>query len=298
MTRAFSGLSAFPVTPMDAGGRVDTDHLQRVVARLAGAGVQSIGVLGSTGAYAYLSSAERARAVRAAVEAAGAVPVLAGIGALATRDVIRHAQDSEAAGASAVLLAPMSYLPLTEADVVGLFEDATGATGLPVCVYNNPGTTHVTISDDLLVRLAAIPGVVAVKSPSAADVPAQLARLRPQVPEGFSLGHSGDATMAGALNAGCDAWYSVLAGACPEICMDMWAARNHPGALAEIDARLAPLWSLFAQHGGIRVIYEAANILGLGPVALPRPLLPLPDAVRTQIAAALRAANENEGEAA
>ena len=64
----FAGLSAFPVTPADEEGRVDTDHLGRLVVRLAGAGVASIGVLGSTGGYVYLTRAERARAVAAAVE--------------------------------------------------------------------------------------------------------------------------------------------------------------------------------------------------------------------------------------
>ncbi len=62
----FHGLSAFPITPADPHGHVDTDALVRLVQRLAAAEVDSIGLLGSTGTYAYLTRAERRRAVEAA----------------------------------------------------------------------------------------------------------------------------------------------------------------------------------------------------------------------------------------
>jgi hypothetical protein len=45
----FHGLSAFPITPIDAHGIVDTDGVMRLASRLASAGVGSIGLLGSTG---------------------------------------------------------------------------------------------------------------------------------------------------------------------------------------------------------------------------------------------------------
>ena len=285
----FAGLSAFPVTPADEEGRVDTDHMGRLVARLAGAAEASIGVLGSTGGYVYLTRADRARAVAAAGEAAGDVPVLAGIGALRTSDVLRHARDAEAAGAQGVLLAPVSYLPLTDDDVAGLVADVAGATGLPICIYNIPGTTHIAISEALLARLAQLAGVAAVKNPPPSDrgFGAQIARVRASTPAGFSVGYSGDAAIAGALQGGADAWYSVLAGTCPDLCLGLWQAREDAVALKALNSRLAPLWALVAAHGRIRVEYEIANILGLGPVTLPKPLLPMPTPVRDQIAAAL-----------
>jgi 4-hydroxy-tetrahydrodipicolinate synthase len=42
----FQGLSAFPITPTDARGRVDTEALGRLLDRLHAAGVDSIGLLG------------------------------------------------------------------------------------------------------------------------------------------------------------------------------------------------------------------------------------------------------------
>ncbi|MGW3130295.1 dihydrodipicolinate synthase family protein [Streptomyces sp. NPDC001123] len=61
-----------------------------LVRRLAAAGVDSVGALGSTGSYAYLSLEERAGAARIPVEHADGVPVVVGIGALRTRDVLRR----------------------------------------------------------------------------------------------------------------------------------------------------------------------------------------------------------------
>ena len=87
--KSLRGLSAFPITPSDASGRIDLTALRAVVAPLIAAGTDSIGLLGSTGSYPYLSRAERRRALEAAIEeATGRVPVLVGVGAL--REVGLH----------------------------------------------------------------------------------------------------------------------------------------------------------------------------------------------------------------
>lgn len=82
-----TGLSAFPLTPMNETA-IDEAAFVRLIERLVAAGVDSIGALGSTGNYAYLSLEERARVARLAVAHAGNVPVIVGISALRTRDVL------------------------------------------------------------------------------------------------------------------------------------------------------------------------------------------------------------------
>src|SRR3954470_3822363 len=66
---SLTGLSAFPITPAAPDGRVDAPALRGLLAPLAAAGVDSIGLLGSTGTYAYLSRQERRRALATALEA-------------------------------------------------------------------------------------------------------------------------------------------------------------------------------------------------------------------------------------
>ncbi len=286
---AFRGLSAFPITPMDAHGRVDAVALRGLLARLTGAGVSSIGLLGSTGSYPYLSRAERRRAVEAAVDqVGGATPIVVGIGALRTDDAVDLARDAKAAGAAGGLLAPVSYTPLNDDEVFEHFATVARATDLPLCIYNNPGTTHFTFSAGLIGRLSQVPHVHAVKNPAPAAeaVPAHLGSLRAVVPGGFALGYSVDWHAAEALIAGGEAWYSVLGGLFPEPCIRILKAVQN-GDMAEarrLNAELLPLWDLFREYSSLRVIYAAANRLGLCQAQPPRPILPLPDATQQRIA--------------
>lgn len=264
----FTGLSAFPLTPLDEDG-IDEGAFARLVARLAEAGVDSIAPLGSTGSYAYLQRTERARLTRLAVEAAQGVPVMVGIGALRTRDVLAHAHDAQAAGASAVLLAPVSYQLLTDEEVLGLYTDVTAELSVPLCVYDNPRTTQFTFSDDLHVAIAELPNVRAIKLPGDGAA-ARIASLRARVPESVALGVSGDWFAAEALRAGADVWFSVIGGLFPEPALAI--ARGE-------DVDLEPLWDLFRRHGGIRVVATAAALRGFtGEPNLPRPLRSAPAA--------------------
>ena len=145
------GLSAFPITPADAAGQVDVAALRRLIAPLCAAGVNSIGLLGSTGSYPYFSRAERRRALAAALEeTAGRVPILVGVGALRTDEAVRLAQDAQAVGAAAGLLAPVSYTPLTDDEVFEHFATVAQQSHLPLCIYDNPGTTHFQLSPALV----------------------------------------------------------------------------------------------------------------------------------------------------
>jgi 4-hydroxy-tetrahydrodipicolinate synthase len=286
-------LSAFPITPSDADGRVNVVALRKLLTPLIEAKVNSIGLLGSTGSYPYLSRTERRRALEAAIdEAGGRVPILVGVGALRTDDAVLLAQDAQAIGAAAGLLAPVSYTPLTEDEVFEHFATIARESGLPLCIYDNPSTTHFRFSPTLIGRLSRLPGIIAVKSPAPEPqaVPAHLAELRSVVPDGFSLGYSVDWHSVEALIAGGDAWYSVVAGLLPQISMTIVRAVQD-GDVAEarrLNARLDPLWSLFKEFSSLRVIYASADLLGICRAAPPRPILPLSDAARQRVADVLQ----------
>ncbi|WP_310165640.1 dihydrodipicolinate synthase family protein [Arthrobacter sp. BE255] len=292
----FTGLSAFPVTPL-AHDAVDEASFIRVVERLAAAKVDSITALGSTGSYAYLSSDERSRVAHLAVQHAGGTPVIVGIGALRTSQVLTNAENAERAGASAMLLAPMTYQPLTEDDVFELFRTVTSHSSLPVVVYDNPATTHFTFSTGLYGRIAALPTIASIKIPGVPAEPQQarerVDEIRAVVPKHVTIGVSGDAHAAAGLAAGADAWYSVIGGTLPALAMKITrAAQDHrfSDALTESE-RLAPLWKLFAEFGGsVRVVAAIAEHLGLAPTAcLPLPIQGLTKTQRHRIAGVIDA---------
>jgi 4-hydroxy-tetrahydrodipicolinate synthase len=158
---------------------------------------------------------------------------------------------------------------------------------------NNPTTTHFDFGIPLLERLAKLSNVVAVKmpAPTTGAVADDLTVWRGTLPADFAIGYSGDWVCADALLAGADTWYSVLGGTLPDIAMTLaQAAQNGDAASVQRqNAALAPLWSLFKAHGGVRVVYAIANHLGLTDAKPPRPILPL-DAIQTrQVIAALNA---------
>lgn len=287
------GLSAFPITPMNANGRVDTPALQRLVAPLAAAKVDSIGLLGSTGSYPFLTRDERRRAADAAIaEVNGRVPVLVGIGALRLDEVVHLARDAKAAGAAAGLLAPVSYTPLTEDEVFELFRVVAAESELPLVIYDNFGTTHFTFTPELIGRIARLPGVVTLKgtAPDAALVADHLRLRREAVPAGFPIGYAGDWNVTEALLAGGEAWYSVAAGLFPNSCLALTRAAlaGKTEEARRLNGALQPLWDLFKQYSSLRVVYAAADILGITDAKPPRPVLPLPDAAQDKVAAVLK----------
>jgi len=288
----FRGLCAFPITPTDEHGQVDVGAFQVLLGRLTEAGVASIGVLGSTGTYAYLTRAERRRTVEAAVDQVGGrASVLVGIGALRTDEAVQLGLDAREAGADAVLLAPVSYTPLTEDEVFTHFVTVAEKVGLPLCIYDNPSTTHFTFRPELVDRLSRVANIVAVKTPAPepAALPASLDDLRARTSPGFSVGHSVDWKAAEALLVGGDAWYSVAAGLFPAACLSLARvaqAGDEPETRA-LDARLQPLWDLFVEHSSLRVVHAAAKLMGLCRTVPPRPILPLADDVQRRIARTL-----------
>jgi len=243
----------------------------------------------------YLSRAQRARAIEAAVEASDEKAILAGIGDLRTDHVIEHTVSADAAGASALLLAPVSYLPLTERDFTELVQSVTSCTSLPICLYNNPGTTHFTMTAELVANLATQPTVKAVKNPAPSTIlsTAELEAERMALPDGFVLGYSGDARIAHVLPAGADAWYSVIAGTLPGLALKIWSARAEPERLEVLQSQCEPLWECFNTWGGIRVVPEISRIVGLGALDLALPLQPLENRAVEKIERAIQALDSN-----
>jgi 4-hydroxy-tetrahydrodipicolinate synthase len=283
----FEGLSAFSLTPMDERG-IDGRSFVGLVARLAQAGVDSIGVLGSTGNYAYLWREERSRVARLAVEAADGTPVMVGVGAMRTRHVLELVEDAQAAGAAALLLAPVSYQPLRTDDLFDLYAQVDRHVSVPVCVYDNPDTTRFTFSDDLHRNIARLSNVQAIKipAPAIAEAATRIPQLRELIGADAVVGVSGDSRAAASLLAGAPTWFSVIGGLLPEAALAITRAARAGDAVQAIEAsaRLSGLWELFETYGSLRVVATAAAQLGLTQqVNLPRPLQQLDGADRERL---------------
>jgi 4-hydroxy-tetrahydrodipicolinate synthase len=285
----FTGLSAFPLTPLNEINLDETAFIG-LLERLVCAQVDSNGTLGSTGSYAYLNRTERKRIAELSVEHAQGIPVMASISALRTRDVLLLAEDMQQVGVNAVLLAPVSYQKLTDEEVYQHYATVSRALSVPLCIYDNPGTTNFEFSHALYAEIASLANIRSIKIPG---VPTELDiatdhinALKSLVSSDVSLGVSGDAHGSNGLMAGCQLWYSGIAGLFPNSMLRITRAiqgKNYPEALT-LNQTLEPLWALFNQHGSLRVIAAAAELLGLvNENCLPLPLRSLSKESRQQL---------------
>lgn len=273
----FTGLSAFPLTPL-VNGDIDERRFISLIENLVNAGVDSIGALGSTGSYAYLTREQRFTTTKLAVSAASGIPVITSIGAVRTDDVMRLAEDAQQAGVSGVLLAPVSYQPLSAAEVFRLYERVATELSVPLCIYDNAATTGFDFSDELLIALSYLDNIGSIKLGEFPADPVHAVQrvglLKSQMARGVTLGISGDTQSTAGLLAGCDIWYSVLGGLFPHYALKLTRAALHGDTTGTrlLDMPLEPLWAFYRRHGSLRVIASIAEILGI----VQSPSLPFP----------------------
>ncbi|ELY3838049.1 dihydrodipicolinate synthase family protein [Cronobacter turicensis] len=284
----FKGLAAFPLTPL-VNGKPDEKTFVSLIENLAAARVNVIAPLGSTGSYAYLSREQRARLTALSTDAAGDIPVMTSISALRLEEMLDLADDAQRAGARGLLLAPLSYQPLSQEEAYRLYERVARAVSVPLCIYDNPATTGFTFTQDLLCAVARLPNIGSIKlSPfsDAAGAAAKIAALRREIPATVTLGTSGDHQAADALLAGADVFCSVAAGLWPRDIRALTdaALAGDEAQAAALNGAFEPLWTLFRRHGSLRVIAAAAELSGrVAAPCLPEPLLSLLGEARAQL---------------
>lgn len=287
-------LVAYLPTPRGHEGEVVIDPLEVLVDSAVAAGASGVAVLGSTGGYPYLTAAERRLVVEAAVEAAaGRVPVVAGVGAFTTDEVIVHTIVAERAGAAAVLVPTLAYLPLTDDEVLDLVTEVAGAARVPVWLYHNPVSTSFRYSVETLARAAQVPGVGGVKDrgSDADELRARVTALSAAVPGTVELGCSGDVLGVEGLLAGARTWHSGLASVLPAwyVAVADAAVAGRADEARALMTRLGPVAGLVAELGGPRAVHALARVLGTDLGQLPAPLRPVDDAGARALAAAVEA---------
>ncbi|KAL3490563.1 hypothetical protein BJX62DRAFT_138235 [Aspergillus germanicus] len=114
-------------------------------------------ILGTNAEAFLLTRDERAQAISIAREAVGPnYPIMAGVGAHSTKQVLELANDAAEAGANYLLVLPPAYFgKATSPSVVKrFFADIAAKAPLPVVVYNFPGVTNgVDIDSDTIAEI-------------------------------------------------------------------------------------------------------------------------------------------------
>ena len=164
---SFHGVFPYLVSPVAANGHVRTDVLSRLASDLIDAGVHGLTPLGSTGEFAYLSTAQRTAVVLATIEAAGKrVPVVAGVASTSIADAVEQATTYQRFGADGILAICEAYFPLKDAQIEQYFRAIADAVDIPVVLYTNPNFQRADLTLDVIARLAEHPRIRYIKDAS------------------------------------------------------------------------------------------------------------------------------------
>lgn len=201
-------------TPFEAGGAIDAKAYRALVERQVAAGISGIVPCGTTGEGATLTEEEQRLCVSVAREVCdGKVPVVAGVGSNDTRRTRAAARAAAAAGADALLVVSPYYNKPNRSGMLAHYRAVAEETGLPLMVYNVPGRTGQNLGAELILELAEIPGVDAVKEASA-DLD-QIASILAARPDGFGVLSGDDALALPTVALGGDGIVSVVANEAP-----------------------------------------------------------------------------------
>jgi 4-hydroxy-tetrahydrodipicolinate synthase len=155
MTVPFRGSYSVTVTPFTEDRRaVDLDALKRFMEWQVTSGVPGVIVLGTTGEYLTLTDDERAEVVATTVEqVAGRAHVLVGTMNAYTPNAVRYSKQAEELGADGLMILPPYYYTPTDDEIWNYYKAISEAVRVPIMLYNNPVTSNVDMSAELVGRL-------------------------------------------------------------------------------------------------------------------------------------------------
>ena len=284
----FSGSIVALVTPFSEG-KLDEKALQDLVSWQIAEGTQAIVACGSTGEGALLTKNERDRVISLVVEAADQrVPVIVGCGAPSTQEVGQMAKDAKHFGVDGLLVVTPYYVKPSQQGLYQHFLSVHNSTDLPIIAYNNPGRATVEISIDLLLQLAELPNIVALKD-STNDI-SRPAIMRSLLKKPFDLLCGDDPYTAAYLGQGGDGCISITANVGPALCQQLMVAwkNNDRIAFNALTQKLIPLHlSLVAETNPCPVKY-AVSVLGKIKNELRLPLLAVASSTEEKIETAMK----------
>jgi 4-hydroxy-tetrahydrodipicolinate synthase len=279
------------VTPMHADGSLDLPGLRKLIDWHIAEGTDAICIVGTTGESPTVSVDEHCELIRVAVEhAAKRIPIIAGTGGNSTAEAIELTRYAKSVGADASLQVVPYYNRPTQEGMYRHFKAIAEAVDLPVILYNVPGRTVADMSNETILRLAKVPGVIGVK-----DATGNIARgtdLIRLAPADFAVYSGDDATAIALMLYGGKGNISVTANVAPramhELCVA--AMEGRVADAVKINNRLIPLHNkLFIEPNPLPVKW-AMTQMGLIPPGIRLPLVPMSEACHDTVLDALREA--------
>jgi 4-hydroxy-2-oxoglutarate aldolase len=272
-----SGVFAPISTPFAGDEELDLAALEFNMERYASSGILGYLALGSNGENRSLTEEEKARVLATIVRRKGrGQVVIAGAAYDAQRDTERFLREAADLGADFGLVLSPGYFKkqMTDEVLFRYFSTLADGSPVPILVYNAPGFCGITLSPELVGRLAAHPNIVGMKDSAPSGIENF---LRFESPAFHVLAGSANflfpAMMGGSLGGTVS-----LANTFPSFVLELFAygrARDEAHG-APMQQRVTRVNDAISGRFGVPGVKAAMNLAGLRGGIPRRPLLPLP----------------------
>lgn len=283
----FKGSNTALITPF-RNGSIDEDAFRRLVEWQIAEGTHGLVPVGTTGESPTLDFDEHKRVIEITVEVARKrIPVIAGTGSNSTAEAIELSQYAEKAGADGLLIVTPYYNKPTQEGLYQHFKAINDAVGIPIIIYNIPARSIVDMSVATMVRCAELKNVAGVK-----DATANLARVTQQrlaCGQDFCQLSGEDATALGFMAHGGHGCISVVSNIAPRLCAEFQNAclKGDYKTALNLQDRLMVLHEVLFIETNPGPVKYAASRLGLCSAEMRLPLVPVSEATRKAVDAAL-----------
>ncbi|MDP7989131.1 4-hydroxy-tetrahydrodipicolinate synthase [Bacillus sp. MHSD_36] len=268
---------AFPVliTPMDEFQEINWNGVKQNVNYFIEQKVAGIIINGSTGEFVSLSKEERFKMVETVLkEVDGRIPVIVGTAAETTKETIEYTKHAEAHGADCALIINSYYCKPKEEEIYFHFKEISNAVNIPIMLYNNPFTSGVDMSTELMLRIGKDCENVTHIKESSGDI--RKARNLVRQGEGaFEVFCGSEDLVMESYLVGATGWVSVAGNIVPGLVTKMYE-HFHNGELEkawEINDAILPLCEFLEGSGKyVQIVKRSMELHGQagGPSRYPR----------------------------
>lgn len=276
------------ITPMNQNGSINYEQLRDLIDWHIENGTDGIVAVGTTGESATLPVEEHLAVIEATVKHVNKrIPVIAGTGANNTVEAIALSQAAEQAGADCTLSVVPYYNKPSQEGIYQHFKAIAEATSIPMVIYNVPGRTVVSMSNDTILRLAEIPNIVGVKEASG-KIGSNIELIN-SVPEGFAVLSGDDPTGLPFMLCGGHGVVTVAANVAPKLFADMCRAalEGDIATARRLNEQLIPIYNTMFCEPSPAAPKWGLSLLGKCEPHVRLPLVALTEAGQAKVRVAL-----------
>ena len=276
------------ITPMNQDGSINYEQLHDLIDWHIENGTDGIVAVGTTGESATLPVEEHLAVIEATVKHVNKrVPVIAGTGANNTVEAIALSKAAEQAGADYTLSVVPYYNKPSQEGIYQHFKAIAEATSIPMVIYNVPGRTVVSMSNDTILRLAEIPNIVGVKEASG-NIGKNIELIN-SVPESFAVLSGDDPTGLPFMLCGGHGVVTVAANVAPKLFADMCRAalEGDIATARRLNEQLIPIYNTMFCEPSPAAPKWGLSLLGKCEPHVRLPLVALTEAGQAKVRAAL-----------